>query len=178
MAAVQEKLTVYQAAQQLGISESAVRQRIHRKTLASGKDQNGRLVVYVTADDLQNNSDNIDTTQSSHDDSSALTSDYINTLKSQIESLQQYIDALQRDKEQYQEESARKDTLLAQMNQTLAQLASRVPAIEAPAADQSADSEARESAVTASDEQSKGAVPQDSAEGESKRSWLQRLLGG
>ena len=175
---MREKLTIYQAAQRLGISESAVRQRIHRKTLDSGKDASGRLVVYLTTDDLQNNSNDTDTTHLSYDDSTALTSDYINSLKSQIESLQQYIDALQRDKEQYQEESVRKDTLLAQMNQTLAQLASRVPAIEAPAAESSDSAEPRESVVTAFETEAEGAVPQDSAEGEIKRSWWQRLFGG
>lgn len=174
---MQEKLSVYQAAQRLGISESAVRQRIHRRTLESGKDHNGRLVVYLTADDIQNNSHNTDTTQSIYLDSDVLTSDYIDTLKSQIKSLQQDKEVLQQDKEHYQEESARKDTLLAQMNETLARLASRIPAIEAPAADSTDAAEPRESTVSESETEDRGQVPEDPAEAEIQRSWWRRFFG-
>jgi hypothetical protein len=60
----------------------------------------------------------------------------------------------------------------------IAALTQRIPAIEAPAADPSEPTDPRESAVSGSETEAKGAVPQDSAEGEIRQSWWHRLFGG
>jgi len=97
---------VDQAAKRLGISESAVRQRIHRGTIESEKDENGRLVVYLTADDTQDNGDTTPVVQ-----------DYIDALKSQIE-------AVENDRDEWREEARRKDHIIMALTQ-------RIPELEA-----------------------------------------------
>jgi hypothetical protein len=159
---VHERLTVYQASKRLGISESAVRQRVHRGTLESSKDENGRLVVHLTAPDNQHNG-NMSAVIS--DDTSALTSEYIDSLKSQVESLEQ-------DKEHLREESVRKDAIIMSLTQ-------RIPVIEAPAAGGEDAAEARESAVMDFADSSNGAaatVPQESVDGQTKQPWWKRLF--
>jgi hypothetical protein len=148
---VLERVTIYQASQRLGISESAVRQRIHRGTVESGKDENGRLVVYLPSNDANDTKDNGDTT--------TVMQDYIITLKSQIESLERDKEALERDKEHYREESARKDHIIMAITQ-------RIPELEAP-------TDERESVVPPSDESPEGDVPQQSH----RLSWWQRWFG-
>ena len=156
-----ERLTVYQASKRLGISESAVRQRVHRGTLVSSKDENGRLVVHVAAPDNQTNGN---TSGVISDDNSVLTSEYISSLRSQIESLEQ-------DKEHLREESVRKDHIIMSLTQ-------RIPVIEAPAADGEDTAEERESAVMDSADSSNGAaaVAQESVNGQIKQSWWKRLF--
>jgi len=164
-----ERHSIYQATQKLGISESAVRQRIHRGTLESGKDENGRLIVYLPADDTNNTNYNGDTTQVKHDDSSTLTSDYIDALKSQIDSLQQDKEALQRNIAHFQEESVRKDHIIMSLTQ-------RIPAIEAPATDADEAADTRDSSVTASEQQSRGEVLEDSPQAKIKQPWWRRIF--
>lgn len=148
-----ERATIYQASQRLGISESAVRQRIHRGTLESGKDENGRLVVYLP------NNDSIDTKD--NDDITTVVENYINALKSQIETLEV-------DKEHLREESARKDHIIMSLTQ-------RIPAIEAPADEPSNE---RKSPVSDSEDEGKGDVPPEPAADEIRQSWWRRLFGG
>jgi hypothetical protein len=159
------RMSVYEASRKLGISEAAVRQRFYRGTLAGEKAPDGRLLVYVTAQDLEHNGN---TQHVTADDSTTLTSDYINTLKSQIASLEADKEALERDKEHLREESVRKDHIIMSLTQ-------RIPAIEAPAAEAT---EPRESSVTASEDPVKGDVPTDSVDGENRQSWWQRWFGG
>jgi excisionase family DNA binding protein len=44
-----DRLTIQEAARQLGISEGAVRKRVTRKTLQHEKDDDGRVYVYLDA---------------------------------------------------------------------------------------------------------------------------------
>lgn len=169
------RLSVYEASQKLGISESAVRQRAYRGTLQSEKEPDGRLYVYISPQAMIHNTPHNNTQRVVSDDSQTLRSDYIDALKSQIESLEADKVELQRDKETLEqdkvhlrEESVRKDHIIMSLTQ-------RIPAIEASPDD---SPEPRESAVTASEQQSKGTAPQESAKGEIKRSWWQRLFGG
>jgi hypothetical protein len=46
-----DRLTIQEAARQLGISEGAVRKRVTRKTLRHDKDDDGRVYVYLDAGD-------------------------------------------------------------------------------------------------------------------------------
>ena len=125
-----QQYTIYETSRKLGISESAVRQRIHRGTLESGKDENGRLVVYLE-------SNGTDATKY-NDDTSPVMRDYVTALKSQIETLEA-------DKEHLREESIRKDTIIMSLTK-------RIPAIEAPEIDTQDLSEPRESSVTATED--------------------------
>ncbi len=52
-----DKLTVREAALRLNISESAVRMRLHRGTLTSKQDDNGRTLVLLPSDNYDSTSD-------------------------------------------------------------------------------------------------------------------------
>ena len=162
-----DRLSVYEAAQRLKISESAVRQRVHRGTLKSGKDENGRLFVELTERDSQNNQSNGESSGVVSDDSTTLKNDYISALKSQITSLEQDKEVLERDKEHLRDESVRKDHIIMALTQ-------RIPALEAPA-DESPQE--RESVVSDFADAGKGQVPQQPADGEIRQSWWRRWFG-
>jgi hypothetical protein len=150
-----QQYTIYETSRKLGISESAVRQRIHRGTLESGKDENGRLVVYLESNGTDATNYN--------DDTSPVMRDYVTALKSQIETLEA-------DKEHLREESIRKDTIIMSLTK-------RIPAIEAPEIDTQDLSEPRESSVTATEDTVKDDVPVDSVDGQNRQSWWQRWFG-
>ena len=156
------KLSVYEAAKKLGITESAVRQRAYRGTLRSEKGPDGRLFVYVEEQDTHHN-----------DQVNGAVEDYINALKSHIESLEDDKEKLDRDKEHLREESVRKDHIIMSLTQ-------RIPVIEAPAADGEDAAEERESTVMDSEDASNGtaaaAVPQESVDGQIKQSWWKWLF--
>ena len=59
-----ERLTVAEAAERLGITKEAVRKRIHRGTLRSDKDQDGTVRVYISPSDTA--SDTASATTSSY----------------------------------------------------------------------------------------------------------------
>jgi predicted nuclease with TOPRIM domain len=144
-----ERLTIPDAANLLGISEAAVRQRIRRGRIQFDKDGE-RTYVYVTPEETQELlEDNLSR------DSALL-----------FQSMQDQIDTLKQELAIRNEELRRKDHLLAALTE-------RIPAIEAPV-EQAA--EPRESAVSASETQATGDVPHDSAEGESRQSWWSRLF--
>ena len=151
-----QRLTIAEAAKQLDVSQEAVRQRVRRGTLEHEKDEEGKTYVFLNepteTDDHTNVLEN------------PVVKGYINALRSQIEGLES-------DRDEWRDEARRKDHIIMSLTQ-------RIPAIEAPVAESTDTSDARESAVTASDEQSKGAVPQESAEGEIRKPWWQRLFGG
>lgn len=140
-----DRVTVYEASQRLGISEGAVRQRIHRGTLNSERDESGKVYVFLTPDDTQDIS---------------VTTDQNNTVNNAImDELRDRVRFLEAELDDRKEEARRKDSIIMSLTQ-------RVPELEAA-------SEPRESTVTASPEQSKGAVPQP----EKSLSWWQRFFG-
>ncbi len=152
-----DRVTVHEAAKRLGVSEGAVRQRIHRGKLESDKDDTGRVYVYLTPDDYGNNT---------------VTSAVTNPADQGIlDELRDRIRFLEDELTDRKEESRRKDTIIAQMNQTVAHLTQRLPELEAA-------TEPRDSALSASNGQSNGAVPHESADGQISKSWWQRLFGG
>jgi excisionase family DNA binding protein len=59
-----ERLTVAEAAERLGITKEAVRKRIHRGTIRSDKDQDGTVRVYISPSDTA--SDTASATTSSY----------------------------------------------------------------------------------------------------------------
>ena len=144
---MKDKVTVNEAAKRLGVSEGAVRQRIHRGKLETDKDETGRVYVYLTSDYSQNN--NVETPQASDSGS-----DLMDELRDRVRFLE---DELQDRKE----ESRRKDSIIMSLTQ-------RVPELEA--------AEPRESSEMEAETTSNGRVPQESADGQIKQSWWKRLF--
>jgi len=72
-------LTVAQAAEVLGVSQDAVRKRIRRGTIQSGRDESGRVYVYVPASETVHKTDQ-DTSQP-QPDATALTSELRDRLR-------------------------------------------------------------------------------------------------
>src|SRR5215212_8559787 len=127
---VQERLSVPEAANRLGISEGALRQRLHRGSIESEKGEDGRVYVVISRD---NEGDNAHNTAGDGPGPDEIT-----------ELLRQHNEFLRRELEVWQEEARRKDHIIAALTE-------RIPELE-PA------SEAPESPVSASEEPSKGAA--------------------
>jgi predicted transcriptional regulator len=143
---VVDRVSVPEAAKLLGISEGAVRQRMHRGQLQYDKDENGRVYVYPTAVDTTNN------------DVKTADDALVDELRDRIRFLEQELadrkeEALRRD-----EEAKRKDAILM----TLAQ---RVPELEAP-------SETVQSPTTAANGEEQGIAAPDAE----NRSWWRRIF--
>jgi predicted ArsR family transcriptional regulator len=90
-----ERVTIAQAAKQLGITQEAIRARIRRGSIESNKGEDGRTYVYLAEEASV---------------ASGVSNDYINALKSQIASLEQ-------DKEHLREDSQRKDAIIMSLTQ-------------------------------------------------------------
>jgi predicted transcriptional regulator len=143
---VVDRVSVPEAAKLLGISEGAVRQRMHRGQLQYDKDENGRVYVYPTAVDTTNN------------DVKTADDALVDELRDRIRFLEQELadrkeEALRRD-----EEAKRKDAILM----TLAQ---RVPELEAP-------SETVQSPTTAANGEEQRIAAPDAE----NRSWWRRIF--
>jgi hypothetical protein len=146
------RVTVATAAERLGITQDAVRQRIRRDTIRHDKDENGRVYVYL------------DSTHTDHDTVQDGVHDSVQDgVRNQQDVRDELVDELRSRVRYLEEESRRKDHLLAAALE-------RIPAIEA-------SPEPRESPQTASEQQEKGtAHPEDG--GEEKRSWWRRVFLG
>jgi hypothetical protein len=109
-----ERLTVAQAAASLGITEGAVRSRIKRGTLPTAKEGGTVFVLLGGSTSQANQSPNIGVPGDQ--------SELIASLQDQVRYLREQLDA---ERETRTEERRRHDTVVAQ-------LTSRIPAIEAP----------------------------------------------
>ena len=87
-----DRVTVAEAAQRLGISKDAVRQRIRRNTIEYKRDERGSVYVLLPPEDAEQDA-------GAHADHDAVLLDYVETLKERIRNLE--------------EESRRKDHILA-----------------------------------------------------------------
>ena len=151
-----ERLTVAQAAAVLGISEGAVRSRIKRGTLPTMR-EGGTVFVLLGGSTSQAN-------QSPNTSVPIGQSELVNALQDQIRYLREQLDA---EREARTEERRRHDTIVAQ-------LTSRIPAIEAP---QEESTDAPESAA----EEPERPKPRPDAPGAqegARRPWWRRVLGG
>src|SRR5215203_4375222 len=145
-----QRLSVAEAAKELGISQQAVHGRIKRETIEHDRGEDGKIYVYVE-------DNGVDQGVVNH-----VVNDYITSLKSEIESLK-------KDREVWIEEAKRKDTIIAQMNQTMGALIHRIPELEAPS---ETTPEATEASVTDSDTESRGVIPPD----QDRPSWWRRIF--
>ena len=145
---VRERLSVPEAAKALGISEGALRQRLHRGSIESERGEDGRVYVVITRD---TEGDNAHTTAGEGPGPDEIT-----------ELLRQHNEFLRRELEVWQEEARRKDHIIAALTE-------RIPELE-PA------SEFPESPVSASGEFGKGSPPEQE-EAPQRRSWLRTFFG-
>ena len=147
---------VGEAALELGISTDALRKRIARGTVESRR-HNGAVLVWL--DDGWTEAG-----REAQVDSEAL-----------VESLQDQVHYLRSVLNEEREARRRADTIIAQLTQANAALATRVPELEAPP-------EPREAPVTATEEPDSG-EPRPATEGqqtgtEHRSSWWRRLMFG
>jgi hypothetical protein len=149
------RLSVAKAAKVLGVSEQAVYARVKRDTIGHEKGENGEITVFL--DPEQENGQTVDQPVDN-----PLVNDYITALKSEIETLKSHTESLITDREEWKEEARRKDTIIAQMNQTMGSLITRLPELEAP---QDTPPEASEQPVTGSEEESRGVAPPEPEKG-------------
>jgi hypothetical protein len=151
----QERLTVAEAATALGITEGAVRSRIKRGTLRTTKEDGTVFVLLGGATSRANQTTDVGVP----DDQS----DLIASLQDQIRYLREQLDA---EREARTEERRRHDTVVAQ-------LTSKIPAIEAP-------QEAADAAETV-EQEPEGAEPRSDSPGRqegAQRPWWRRMFGG
>jgi hypothetical protein len=144
-----ERLTVADAAQRLGITKEAVRKRISRRTLHSDKDPDGTVRVYVPASGTPSG------TASGNIGRDEL-----------VEALRDQIEDLRRERDEWREQARVADRLLSAAMERIP------PQLEAP-------SEARESPETLVEEpESVGPHPATSGPQESTwRRWRRRWFG-
>jgi len=150
-----ERLTVAQAAAALGITEGAVRSRIKRGTLPTVK-EGGTVYVLLGGGTSQAN-------QRPDVGVPGDQSELIASLQDQIRYLREQLDA---ERQARTEERRRHDTVVAQ-------LASKIPAIEGP-------QEASETAETVEEAPERAVLRPDTAGAQegARRSWWRRVFGG
>jgi hypothetical protein len=153
-----QKATVQEAAKILGITPEAVRQRLKRGTLAKEKAPDGTVYVLLNADQERHNG--VWTNDTPGD---------LAFMQAHLDSLRDQIEHLRAELEIRNDDLRRKDTIIAQMNQTLAAMAQRIPELE-PARE--TPSEPAESSVTATENESRGDVPPQPQ----KASWWRRIF--
>jgi hypothetical protein len=151
-----DKVTIPEAAARLGLSENALRKRVHRGTIEHEKDEEGRVYVYLSPDMPPTMPDQADGQATDQADGQA-----INQAADQarlIARLEDEVEYLRREAEDWKEEARRKDTIIMTMAQ-------RIPELEpAPGP--------RESPETASEGVEGVEVPI----AEEKPSWWRRLF--
>jgi predicted DNA-binding protein YlxM (UPF0122 family) len=158
-----ERLSVMEAAETLGVTRDAIHKRIRRGTIEYEKGEDGRFYVYV------------DTSTSRVDQSAYESKDEskVEVLERLIEGQQDRIAFLERELERRGDETVRLHQIVAGLTQANAQLAARVPELEAP-------QEAAEAAETVEEEPER-AEPRpatvESQEG-ARRPWWRRMFGG
>ena len=150
-----ERLTVAQAAAALGITEGAVRSRIKRGTLATAK-EGGNVFVLLGDGTSQAN-------QTPSDDVPSDQLQLIEALQDQIRYLREQLDA---EREARTEEQRRHDTIVAQ-------LTSKIPAIEAPQEPTDAPETVEEAPESAEHRSATGGTQEGP-----RRPWWRRVFGG
>jgi DNA-binding transcriptional MerR regulator len=152
------RYSIAEAAKALGVTQQAIHGRISRGTIRHERAEDGKQYVYLTDDELSDK-------QVENALPNGFITEYIASLKSEIETLKSHTASLEHDREEWKEEARRKDTIIAQMNQSLAAMINRIPELEAPA-------DATESPTAADNGEDKGSIPPDAQ----NRSWWRRMF--
>ena len=146
------RLTVAEAAAALGITVDAVRGRIKRGSLESGKDDDGTVYVLVDETDQPDGQSHLAADQSG----------LVEGLRGQVDALQDQVSFLRSELVTRNEELRRKDHIIAALTE-------RIPELE-PA------TEPRESPVTAAEDDGRG-ERREGKGGSSRRPWWRRMWG-
>jgi hypothetical protein len=154
----QERLTVAQAAAALGITEGAVRSRIKRGTLPTRKERGTVFVLLGDGTSEANQPPNIGVPGDQ--------SEFIASLQDQVRYLREQLDA---EREARTEERRRHDTVVAQ-------LTSKIPAIEAPQEATGGAERGEEGPERTERSTPRPATPAPQ-EGAPRRSWWRRIIG-
>jgi hypothetical protein len=149
------RVSVYQAAEVMGVTVDAIRKRISRGTIPHERDKDGR--VWVLLDTDQDAASNVHDTGQPQSDAAALISAKDETIAALREQLEQ---ANERDREN---------------RRIIAALTSRIPAIEAPPEE---STDAPESAAKEPERAEPRPDARISQEGVQRRSWWRRVFGG
>jgi len=142
------RISLREAADVLGISKDAVRQRIRRRTLQADKGEDGRVYVYLDA--------SVDDVQTDEGDEGDL-----------VDELRDRVRYLERQVEEERDARRRADTLLAQLMQ-------RIPELEAPQGEREAPQDAQEPSEGTEEPRSYAPGAQEGV----RRPWWRRVLGG
>lgn len=163
--AAQDRVTIQQAAQRLGVKEDAVRKRIQRGSMRHEKAKDGRVYVWVDAAQ--------DTAQ---DEPETSRDEYRDTAQDErVEDLREQVAYLRRQLDEEREARRRADTILVQLSAANAEQARTIRAIEAPASEEA--SEAAEK-VEDSPEEASPRPAAGGAQEAAQRPWWRRVLGG
>jgi hypothetical protein len=152
------KVTVYEAAEILGVTVDAIRKRIQRETIPHERHEDGR--VYVLLDEASTLQDNGRGASSKVQDEGP--GQYRTERDELVDTLQDQVSYLKAEVEAWREESRRKDHLLA------AALERVPPALE----------EARETPSKSSGSASEGEGGVETIPDQKQRSWLHRFFFG
>jgi molybdopterin converting factor small subunit len=182
------RMTVQEAAAALGITVEAVRGRMHRGKYGREKAEDGRVYVVLTPDQLANVGERSDerseaarppAAEHSEERSAHVrqlaggSGELVEELRDHVAFLRAELEArnkeIQRREEEHREEARRKDTIIAQ-------LAQRIPELEAP---RESSPEAREASETVSEESDKGTGTPEQQEPSPRRerSWWREFFG-
>lgn len=165
---VRARLTVSEAAEALGISAEAVRQRLKRNTLAHTKTDEGRVFVFVETDRMRQDSDTTtDRTADRTEDRAEL-----------VDELRDRVAFLERELDRRSVEAARYQEIVARLANANAQLSARVPELEAaPPREEEAPPGAPENAGSDVGG-ARAPTAQPSPQTGARRPWWRRILGG
>ena len=182
------RMTVQEAAAALGITVEAVRGRMHRGKYGREKAEDGRVYVVLTPDQLANAGERSDERseatrpraaehseeRSAHvRERSGGSGELVEELRDHVAFLRAELEArneeIHRREEEHREEARRKDTIIAQ-------LAQRIPELEAP---RESPPEPREASETVSEESEKGTMgsPEQQPSPRRERSWWRAFFG-
>jgi len=145
-----DRITVAEAAERLGVTQDAIRKRIARGTISHGRDEDGRIVVYL--DTFERPSKTV------QDDAREAPSKTV-----QDEGQDKYTRSLEDQIEFLRRELERKDTIIMSLTQ-------RIPELEL-------SPEAPHAPETASKDVSGGEAPPEPQEPVQRRSWWRRFFG-
>ena len=183
------RMTVQEAAAALGITVEAVRGRMHRGKYGREKAEDGRVYVVLTPEQLANVGERSDERseatrppaaehseeRSAHvRERSGGSGELVEELRDHVAFLRAELEArneeIHRREEEHREEARRKDTIIAQ-------LAQRIPELEAPRESPPEPREASETVSEESEEGTTGFPEQQEPSPRRERSWWRAFFG-
>jgi len=168
------RVSVYEAAEVLGVTVDAIRKRVQRGTIPHRKDETGRVWVLLEAaksmqetptstvrDETEDVPDKDQDTYRTEGRSSL-----VESLEDQIGYLRGVIETRDKELEARTEELRRKDHIIAALTE-------RIPELEPPT-----PSEPRDAPETAAEGEGGGDAPSEAQKSSGRRSWLYRFFFG